>query len=171
MFYGIPISIDGDDKKRLARWAFKTALMADRTAKPRFHTAPDSHFRYLFHHQEPPPSAAILFSRYIPEPGEDPFAAWKGTSWVTLRDSGGRKHDGYRISFTVGQLLCQVYGHVDPDDGGFMIGWEEYVNGSFIPDSFRQLWPLRNGHYEWPPTGGHFSNAGLKLLQPEPEDE
>jgi hypothetical protein len=125
---------DGDEQLAVSRWAFKTALMIDRTNRPERRTVPDDHFRYLFEHRKPPPAATINLARYLPETGEVPFAAWMITSWASAkgRDEGIA---GYKISFTVGHAIFQTYAQVHTEREGLV--FESVLNPRISPSTMR----------------------------------
>lgn len=148
----------------LARWVYKTALTYDRSSEPRKWTVPEEHFTYLFQHGEPPPSVTILVARYVPEPGEEPFAAWAAASWTTARSANGSEFKGYRITFSVGHAIFQTHGFVVPDDARLAPQQVLVIDGREFPDALRELWPLTGQPHEWPPPDVIFNTAGLKLL-------
>jgi hypothetical protein len=153
------------EQRIVARWAYKTALMTDRTNKPELWTTPDEHFKYLYERREPPPTAAIHLTRYVPSAGEVDFVAWVGSAWALVGQFDWMEFQAYRVTFNVGQLVFQVFGHLAPDDQVliFQAGFR-LPDGTLRTDLFRQLWPLVPGPHEWPPTGGHFDTASLHVL-------
>jgi hypothetical protein len=154
----------------VARWAFKTALMVDRSSHPTRRTTPDKDFRYLFKHQEPPPSASILVGRYSPQAGEDDLAVWAGNAWTTSRPDlpMGDELDGYRVSFSVGRAIFRVYGISRHESERFVVDFDTAVvfDGTPVPDAFRRLWPETGEPHEWPPLGVEFSTGALAFLEP-----
>ena len=157
--------VSPDDQRIVARWAFKTALMSDRTNRPKYWTAPNEHFEYLFQHREPPDSVTIHLTRYVPSAGESDFLAWVGSSWAFLGRHGWPKYKAYRITFNVGQAVFQVFGHMAPYNE--VLTFEPRIllpDGTPRTDLFRRIWPRVPGPHEWPPTGGHFDTSGLHLL-------
>lgn len=154
------------DRIVVARWAFKTALMTDRSGKPKHYTAPDDDFEYLFAHRKPPPSVAILLGRYIPDAGEEFRVAWNGSSWSSATSPGGEEVKGYRITFSVGHAIFQTFGYLTPNRYAPVYPPFLLVSGKPLRDALRPLWPLLPAAHEWPPRGAHFATSGLDLLEP-----
>lgn len=154
-----------DDKTTVARWAFKTALMSTRTNKPQYWTVPDGDFRYLYEHRKPPLSATILLGRYVYSSTEDSYAAWHGSSWTDIGGDGGDRFQGYRITFSIGHAIFQVWGGIGTNDDPKII-MPNFADGEKpITDAFRHLWPPLNDPHEWPPTGARFTTSGLEMLE------
>lgn len=157
------------DRTTVARWAFKTALMIDRSSRPDLWTTPDKDFRYLFTHQEPPPSVFIFLCHYAPKPSEEVFPAWAGNAWTSGQKlPTGEVFDGYRITFSVGHAIFRVYGYADRDREGFVLLPSLTVDDKPVEDAYRQLWPLKPEPHEWPPRGANFATSGLQILEPGP---
>jgi hypothetical protein len=153
------------EQRLVARWAFKTALMIDRANRPHQHTVPEEVFRYLFSYHKPPPSTTILLARYKPEPGEDFFLAWAGSSWMAAHRPDGEDLKGYRITFSVGHAIFQIYGHLPVDTDDLVYEREIALGDRPIEDAMRPLWPLRFAPHAWPPRGAKFATSGLELLE------
>lgn len=151
----------------LARWVYKTALMYDRSNKPTEWAVAEEHFRYLFQHRQPPPSVTILAGRYVPQPGEEPFAAWAGASWFNAHAASGEEFKGYRVTFSIGHAIFQVFGHVTPDNARLVPQQVLVIDGREFPNALQQLWPLTGKPHDWPPPDVVFNTAGLKLLEYE----
>lgn len=163
MIRGEPIQWDSAQQARVARWAFKTALMLDRSSLAS-QVAPRRHFRFLFDEQSPPESVTIYLARYFPGPGEDHL----GVIGSSYRPTGVNRHlypDPYQITFSIGQAVFQVFGHsgtapVEIRRAG------QLDSGLIVPlgGTFRQLWPFRSEDFAWPPTGGHLNTPSLQAL-------
>jgi len=69
IFAGQPARWSADDQAKIARWAFKTALMID-CSSPASRVAPAEHFSYLPRRQMPPQSVLIYLAKHFPAPGE-----------------------------------------------------------------------------------------------------
>lgn len=153
----------------VARWAFKTALMLDRSVIPDHWTTPDKDFKYLFKHQRPPPSVSILLGWYEPEPQEEVFAVWAGSARTGpgQKASTGEELDGYRLTFSVGHAIFQVYGLTRTSTGRFLSERTITMDGQLVRDAFRRLWPHTLVAHDWPPRGLKFTTSGLLLLEPE----
>jgi hypothetical protein len=142
--------------------------MSSRTSKPQFWIVPDEDFRYLYEHREPPLSITILLGRYIDAPGEVFRPAWHGSSRFEGNLANGMEFDGYRITFSVGHAVFQIWGRFGTDSDPH-IAIPEFVNeGTPIEDVLRRLWPPANEPHEWPPQGGQFTTSGLDNLEPPP---
>lgn len=157
--------VEWNERQQLtvARWAFKTALMLDRSS-PASRLIPAEHFRYLHDNQQPLPTGAIYLSRYFPEPGDPPLG---------VVASAFRPHDvdpllypqPYHLTFSVGQAVFEVFGHsgqahLEVRRAGYR------SSGLVVPvvDVFRQLWPIQQPNFNWPPAGGHLGNHNLQAL-------
>jgi hypothetical protein len=159
-----PAMWDGDEQLAVARWAFKTALMIDRTNQPERRTVPEAHFRYLFEHRKPPPAATIALARYLPQKGEVPFAAWMNTSWAAAQGKS-EEIEGYKITVSVGHAIFQVYAHAHTEREGLIFESVIHRNDQPVADAFRRLWPASPAAaFEWPPQGAHFSTSGFAFL-------
>lgn len=156
------------DKATLARWVFKTALMFDRSPKPHLWTVPAEHFRYLFQHRELPPSVTILVGCYLPQQGEEPFAAWGVPSWLDQLRSRGPILDGYRVTFSIGHAIFQTFGAITLDGQDVVFETGLTRERKPIPDALPRLWPMKAEAFHWPPPSGFtFTNSGLQLLVDE----
>lgn len=156
----------------VARWAFKTALMFDRSsASP--DVSPPEHCTYLYREHVPPPSATISLGRYVPAPGEEPISVGAGAARLA-GDDGRVPADlgAYRITFSVGHAIFQVYGYRGIEKREYELERSLTLvrDGVETPvvDAFRQLWPLALQPYDWPPRGAQFDTSGLRLLEPLP---
>lgn len=160
------------EQKIVARWAFKTALMVDRSQRPSEWTAPDRHFKYLYEHREPPASSSIFLAHYAPQPGEVFYAAWAGTAWTAAGGdfSSRDKIHGFRVTFSVGHAIFRTYGHSRDDEDGFVMTPFLALGDQLIEDTYRQLWPLQPRPHEWPPQGANFATSALVLLEPSPKE-
>jgi hypothetical protein len=154
-------------QRAVAQWAFKTALMIDRSGRPERQNAPAEHFKRFFDTKLPPPGARIDLARYAPDPGEEYLAAFADLSWYGLGGAPRRRETkGYRITFSVGHVIFQVFGSMASDLPSQAIRrtvWGE--PGVILEDVFRQLWPLTFEVHEWPPSGPPFSTASLDVLR------
>jgi hypothetical protein len=156
-----------EDRTTVARWAFKTALMLDRSRRPEWQNVPDKDFEYLFKHQEPPPSVSILLGWYVPNPGETFFVASDGNAFFEGQQlPSGDGFEGYRITFTVGHVIFQTYGWIDRDRDDHRFERLVWLGDKPIQDAFRRLWPLEPEPHVWPPRGAKFATSGLRLLEP-----
>jgi hypothetical protein len=160
---GESILWDSAQQARVARWAFKTALMLDRSSVAS-QVAPRHHFRFLFKQQSPPESVTIYLARYFPGAGEDQVG-FIGSSYTPTGVNPHLYPDPYQITFSVGQAVFQVVGHsgtapVEIRRAG------QLDSGLVIPinDLFRQLWPIRAHDFAWPPDGGHLNTLSLEAL-------
>jgi len=160
---GEAIRWDSAQQTRVARWAFKTGLMLDRSSVAS-QVAPRQHFRFLFKQQCPPESVTIYLARYFPGADEDHVAVI-GSS---CRPTGVNPYlypDPYQITFSVGQIVFQVVGHSGTAPVEIRrIG--RLHSGLVIPtnDQFQRLWPIRTEHLAWPPTGAHLNTPSLQAL-------
>jgi hypothetical protein len=156
------------EKTLVARWAYKTALISTRTNRPQYWTVPTEDFRYLYEHRKPPLSVTILLGRYIEAPGEVFRPAWHGSSWFEGKIDSGLEFHGYRVTFSVGHAIFQVWGRFGTDSDP-QVAIPEFINeGVPIEDVLRRLWPPANEPHEWPPRGGQFTTSGLERLEPPP---
>jgi hypothetical protein len=168
MFRGQAVTLQTEAEKiRVARWIFKTALMVDRAHKPTNWTVPETHFRYVYEHHKPPPSATITLGLYVPAPTDRPWAASTNTAWASAQGTSGPKLDGYRVTFSVGHAIFETYAHVDPERDNLIFDRRITIGGNPAPDALRRLWPTEPTPHEWPPLGLPFTNAGLEFLADE----
>jgi hypothetical protein len=163
MIRGEAIQWDAIKQRQAARWTFKTALMLDRSSLAS-QVAPTHHFRSLFEQQSPPDSVTIYLARYFPEAGEEHVGVI-GSSYRPTAVDLLLYPDPYQITFSIGQAVFQVFGHsgtaqVEVHRAGYR------DSGLIVPvvDVFRQLWPVRNDGFEWPPAGGHLGTHNLQVL-------
>lgn len=168
IFRGQSVSWSAEsDKLRIARWIFKTALMIDRSHKPRYWTAPENHFGYLYKHRKPPPSATINLGLYVPAPDERPWAAWTSSAWASIKSRSGAELNGYRVTFSVGHAIFETYAHSDIERGDLIFDRGMTFGGKPVSDAFRRLWPMTPDPHAWPPLGMPFTNEGLAFLSDE----
>lgn len=150
-------------QRSIARWAFKTALMLDRSSLASA-VAPMHHFKYLYERQTPPASATIYLARYFPNAGEEHVGVL-GSSYRPTGVDPDLYPDPYQITFNVGQVVFQVLGHSGTapvelrragiSDAGLVVP---------MSDVFRQTWPLRTESLAWPPMGGALNTGSLRAL-------
>ncbi|MFZ0382700.1 MAG: hypothetical protein WCD11_33685 [Solirubrobacteraceae bacterium] len=163
MIRGEPIHWDSAQQARVARWAFKTALMLDRSSLAS-RVAPPHHFSFLFEQQSPPASVTIYLARYFPGASEDHVGVI-GSSYRPTVVNPHLYPDPYQITFSIGQAVFQVFGH----SGAARIEIRragQLDSGLIVPvsDFFHQLWPIRAEDFAWPPAGGHLNTPSLQAL-------
>ena len=156
----------------VARWAFKTALMFDRSSAPP-DVSPPEHCTYLYRERVPPPTVEVSLGRYRPTPGEEPISVGAGAAKLAVDDERLPADLGaYRITFSVGHVIFQVYGHAGTEKKSYEFERSlTLVQGDqeiAVTDAFRPLWPINFEPYEWPPRGAQFDTSGLRLLEPLP---
>jgi hypothetical protein len=147
----------------LARWAFKTALMFECAHKPPWHVPPE-HFRYLNDHRLPPPTASVALGRYLPQPGQTAWAAWGERANVgppPLESPPPKDWQAYRVTFSIGHAVFQVYGHNGPV--GYVLE-RVGVGGDERFRLFAKIWLLPIEAVTWPSQQA-FDTPGLKLLE------
>ena len=155
------------EQRDIAAWAFKTALMIDRSSLAAGRV-PKSHFEYLHEHRRPPGSVQIRTAFYRPDAGEEQHGATIGVG------NGDRERfeDSYRVVFSLGCLVFEVHGRGDIDDLGLLV--ETYAmdtSGIYIPleNSYSYVWPARTESAQWPPEEGFALNShSLLALTDEP---
>jgi hypothetical protein len=160
------------DQIVIARWAFKTGLMFDRSSRPP-DVSPPEHCAYLYREGVPPSSVTITLGRYAPTPGEEAVSVGVGAARLAVDDARLPADLGaYRIMFSVGHVIFQVYGYRGTDTRDYEVERSLTIerDGVETPvaDAFRQLWPLTLQPFEWPPRGAQFDTSGLRLLEPLP---
>ena len=69
---------DIDEQLTVATWAFKTALMLDRSNKAGW-KVPDEHFESLYRQRRPPDASQISIALYRPDPGQEERAVSAGS--------------------------------------------------------------------------------------------
>jgi hypothetical protein len=158
----------------VARWAFKTALMFDRSSVPP-DVSPPEHCTHLFRTRVPPPSVQIYLGLYRPRANETEFITVGAGAATVGRGDPGVPADlnGYRVTFNIGHVIFQIYGYAGTSKRDYEFARQLSVEGIdgqdiVIEDGFRQLWPLSLAPYEWPPRGGQFGTAELRMLEPLP---
>lgn len=163
----------GATQIEVARWAFKTALMFDRSSRPP-DVSPLEHCTYLFRERVPPPSAQVFLGLYQPRSTDTEFiSVGAGAARLGEGDAGVPADLGaYRITFNVGQVIFQIYGYAGTTKLGYSFERGLFVDIGdrevAVEDGFRQLWPLSHRPHEWPPQGAQFDTGGLRLLEPLP---
>jgi hypothetical protein len=161
--HGEAVRWHADDQLKVARWAFKTALMLDRSSLAS-RVAPPTHFTHLYNEQAPPPSVVIYMAHYFPEEGD----LHLGVLGSAFRPTGidlSLYPEPYQITFSVGQVVFEVCGH----SGSALLEVKRAgvrTSGLIVieHDVFRQLWPLRPATFEWPPQGGYLGTHNLQTL-------
>ncbi len=156
---------DVDEQLTVATWAFKTALMLDRSNQAGW-KVPNDHFEFLYTERCPPDSSQIAIARYRPDTGQEERAVSAGIT------KGPPSHeDGYRICFSVGQLVFSVHGYRG-SGAGFNV--QEYVglpSGLVVAfwNTLQTLWPRAARTLSWPhPKGLALNNDSLDLLTDDP---
>jgi hypothetical protein len=140
------------DRETVARWAFKTALMIDRsTAHVRHRVVPADHFHHLYKQQVPPQGAAVDLLHYEPTDATDLSTSLSGSE--RMHSNGNAI--GYRVTFNVASLVFVVAAVNDgtqillpPTDG-----------------TAERLWPLQRFTFTWPPPVG-IDTTALRALVP-----
>lgn len=163
---GQPTEWDADAQKVVATWAFKTALMLDRSNPVGF-KVPAQHFAHLYDHAEPPGgSVQIAVGAYRPTPGERPLGATAGIS------AGPTSHrDSYRIAFSVGQLVFEINGYAGRGISPVAVQTFVQTPDMIVPmwNSYPPVWPRLSMTFRWPPPDGFaIDNQGLRRLSDDP---
>lgn len=159
---GKPARWGQPDQRKVARWVMKTALMLDRSSVAS-RVAPAEHFSFVYEKQAPPASAVVYLAKYFPV-GE----AQIGVLASSFRPTGVDPRlypNPYQITFSVGQAIFQVFGH--SGTAPLEIRRARYRQSRLIVpvvDQFRQLWPVNQLFYEWPPQCGHLGTHNLQVL-------
>lgn len=135
------------DRITVAAWAFKTALMLDCCWPDR--NVPEKHYRYLYRRRIPPPNVYVSVAAYFPMEGEEIRTAW-GNRSVWKAKPPLEKFDGYRITFSVGNIVFQAFGH--PGTEHLEPEREVRVNGKAVTDFRRVVWPIPSEPVGWPPS-------------------
>ena len=163
VLHGGSVRWHADDQLKVGRWAFKTALMFDRSSLAS-RLVPSKHFTYLYEEHAPPPSVVIYMAHYFPEQG-DPHLGVLGSAFRPTGVDPGLYPQPYQITFSIAQAVFQVCGHsgsapLEITRAGVR------ASGLIVPvqDVFRQLWPVRDSNFEWPPQGGYLGTHNLQAL-------
>jgi hypothetical protein len=167
MLLGQRQEVRAQTQKLLAFWTVKTALIIDHL-QPKARVVPETEYSALYKSQSPLPTHLVWFGhRTVPRDrtGDLLGAARKQPiahldveasmekrilQWV----SEGRKM--YRITFSVGNLVVQVFGHDFPTT----------LNIEGPPEQaqlVRRIWPI-TGRFKWPPLRSLDEIGGLDGL-------
>jgi len=158
---GQPTKWDVSEQETIAAWAFKTALMLDRSSIAAMKVRPE-HFDFLWRQGVPPGSVRIAVAFYRPDDGEalHGFTAGVGVGEPSIEGA-------YRIVFSVGHLVFQIHGHAGIDDRGVSVDlWAPSArSGLWIPlsNTFLPLWRSSGHELEWPTSTGFALNTGSLL--------
>jgi hypothetical protein len=143
-------------QEKVATWAFKTALMLDRSSTEA-HVAPPEHFDHLWLNRTPPKTVLVSVGRYVPLAGEDQFAV------TSTADHGHPSIEGsYRLTFSIGQMIFMVHGRSGTDDRGLSVAmWGKHRSGLHVPltNTFTRLWPSTSPAFQWPSPDGFTLNT------------
>jgi hypothetical protein len=137
---------------KLSVWIYKTAIMLALAypAADRFVLADDYH--YFYEHRKPPNGTGIWIAAAAHVGSNEMQVGWTRPERLDFSRADGTALDphGYRLSFSVVSLICQVMR--DPHGGNFA-----------RPRAFRDVWirirPVSKG--TWPP-GRRISSAALE---------
>jgi len=158
-FFGTTIAWDSSEQLAVARWAYKTALMVDRSSK-KGGRVPEEHFKYLFAELEPPSTVNIALGFYRPLPEQSPLA-------LTAGIRPGSVPASYAIGFSVGQVIFLVAGHNIPGRRTLAVERWGDRHGLVVPMSstFPVPWPRSTTTFVWPPPDGFaIHDEGLPSL-------
>jgi hypothetical protein len=154
-------------QKLLALWVVKTALVMEHL-QPKARVIPDSEYRSLYLSRSPLPTHLVWLGHQtvprdrtgdllgavrkqpITHMNADPASEGQILQWV----SEGRKM--YRMTFRVGNLVAQVFGHDFPIS----------LNIEGPPQQaqlVRRIWPI-TGRFKWPPPRSLDEIGGLEGL-------
>jgi hypothetical protein len=154
-FFGEETSWAQAEQLVVATWAFKTALMLDRSSVAA-RQMPADHFAYLWRERKPHPNVQILVGKYAQRPGESTTVAaigvGRGAAWV---------EGSYRIPFSVGQVAFVVHGRAGTDLDGVNVNMSvRAASGLILPLWFAlpRIWPPDRDVFPWPPNGYQLSS-------------
>lgn len=165
---GWSTSLSPVSQREIAFWAVKTALVLDQF-QPSTRVIPDSEYPALYSAQRPLPSHLVWLSRRN-SPGDNLASSFKesiGTIRVPNGGEGAKLTDKiresmsegkglYRVTFSVGFVVFQVFGHTLPTT----LDIEE---GADNAEYTQRIWPP-NDQIIWPPPKGIEEVGGLSGL-------
>jgi hypothetical protein len=150
-------------QKSLATWTVKTALMLQ-SMHTRDRLVPDSEYRRLYDDQQPPRGYGVWLahrSALTDSTGRELLAASIEEPIYRVRVPTSRVadfentlnegHIAFTITFSIGHVAFQVFGHNLPGNFQIAFGFEDAMNW---------IWPPR-GHLTWPPRHNIESVGGL----------
>jgi hypothetical protein len=157
---------DATEQLAVATWAFKTAMMLDRSNEAAREVPPE-HFDYMWRRRQPPPTVQISVARYHPRVGEEHHGVV-----AAVRAGDPSIKGSYSIVLSVGQIVFTLHGRAGLDPRGVRVD-VAVVSGSglWVPlwDTFVRVWPASGDVLEWPPRDGVLlSSENLRLLMDEP---
>jgi hypothetical protein len=146
------------DQRRVATWAFKTALMGALGAG--VNKIPDAHFRFLYGRRHPPGVARIWAIRQLPATDNSTFPIARILpSWVHFED--GSDTWAYWVVVTVGFVGFAVFSSARLSERDAWRVRKPAIDG-VQPDRYEvQIWPQSATSAHWPPPV-HFDPGGLE---------
>ena len=144
-------SLSTTEQIRLSTWLYKTGVMIALAYPEDSRFVLPQDYRYFYDHRKPPDGTSVWIAALLFEPGDNQVGWGKPERLdFSLADGTPIHPHGYRLSFSVVSLVCQIVG--DPHGGKFD-----------RPREFRDVWtrirPISKG--AWPP-GRRLAAASLE---------
>jgi hypothetical protein len=144
--------LSAGEQIKLSTWLYKTGVMIALAYPAESRFVPSEDYRFFYAHRKPPDGTSVWIAALAFEPGERIQVAWGRPERLDYTRLDGTPVDphGYRLSFSIVSLVCQIIG--DPHEGKFD-----------RPREFRDVWtrirPISKGG--WPP-GRRLAAAGIE---------